>query len=435
MARPLQSTILAYFTVKSDPNAEATHALAITEQCDSVERHLFGQLEINEADDEEDVPAVLHSGPSTSGDTITTESPRKLRRTWSPKQKRMILDCARHLGTKSASKQYGVSPSLVRKWNGIMNHAIQQSLCEAHDGGTGLILPDELEILRDRRAEYSGRNRVPVCVENGIAVRIQHLRSLGIAIDQKRIRSIARGTLCRKIEHPDESQFKASENWARKFIKRNRFRRRRITRSVNPGIDTPEQKNSVRRLYLSRLAWVQKTFNIRPELCFHADETGLQLLPNENYTYEKQGSNDVKVSGYGDKRQITVMLGGSITGTLLRPFVIFSGISPINIGKALDDIDYGSARQPFVWARTNEHWMNIEAVQQWIEHVLVPAAKNEASKLGLPDDSPVLLTWDVYTSHRQKELLAWLHENHANIRIVFVPAKCTLVLHAPLNRP
>ena len=64
---------------------------------------------------------------------------------------------------------------------------------------------------------------------------------------------------------------------------------------------------------------------IPAELIFNWYQTGLNLVPSSNWTMELRGSKRVEVAGLTDKRQITAVLCGTLTGNFLPPQVVYQG--------------------------------------------------------------------------------------------------------------
>lgn len=423
MARLVQKTILPFISIGKQHDSEDISKV-ISQHHQEIRDFVASRIiaEPESVNERKNAPRREMNSPT-----------KKRRRTWGAKMKQEIVALSREIGTNQAARRYGVNPGVLRRWKSELASAVRHAISEAATSGTSFVPSDETDVFHDKRAEFSGRKRVPASVENAIALRIQHLRSVGVVIDGVRLRAIAHSSLESRVFNPEEAQYKASVHWGERFLKRNSICRRRVTRSTNPGIESQKEKNTIRRVYLARLAYIQDLYNIPPELCFHADETGLQLLSSENYSYDIRGTKNVRSTFSSDKRQITVMLAGNVRGTILAPFVIFSDITQENLRRSLQrsGLQYDGVPEnlhPVVWARTDCHWMDVEAAKAWIEKVLLPSARVESSKLGVEETHPVLLTWDVYTSHRSEALLAWVSENHPNVKIVFVPAKCTSFL-------
>ena len=56
---------------------------------------------------------------------------------------------------------------------------------------------------------------------------------------------------------------------------------------------------------------------IPPQLIINWDQTGVNVVPTSQWTWQEQGSSQV-VAGFGDKHQITITVAGTLSGTLLQ---------------------------------------------------------------------------------------------------------------------
>ena len=67
------------------------------------------------------------------------------------------------------------------------------------------------------------------------------------------------------------------------------------------------------------------THSIPSELLINWDRTGSKLVPVSYWTMAEQGCTQVPVVGKEDKREITVVLAVTASGTLLPPQLIYQG--------------------------------------------------------------------------------------------------------------
>ena len=158
------------------------------------------------------------------------------------------------------------------------------------------------------------------------------------------------------------------------------------------------------------------------------DETGVHLLPVSKRTLAARGSRVVPITHSDDKRQITCIVGGDLTGKLLPPQVIY-GPGAKNRLPSVPGVHT-------TWS--DNHWASFTTTTQWLMEVLLPAAMSAKQASGLPDDHPCLLTWDVYSSHRSTEVRQFIADHIPWLRLVYVPANCTdflQVADVSLNTP
>ena len=102
--------------------------------------------------------------------------------------------------------------------------------------------------------------------------------------------------------------------WAYSLLRRMNFVKRKAT--------TAKSKLSVedfarrKKDFLDALVATVEMEEIPPELILNWDQTGIKLVPVSSHTMEKQGSARVEVAGANDKRLITALFCGSLTGFL-----------------------------------------------------------------------------------------------------------------------
>lgn len=64
---------------------------------------------------------------------------------------------------------------------------------------------------------------------------------------------------------------------------------------------------------------------IPADLILNWDQTGVEIMPFNTWTMDKDGSKRVEVAGINDERHITAVLCGSLVGNYLPVQVIYQG--------------------------------------------------------------------------------------------------------------
>lgn len=77
--------------------------------------------------------------------------------------------------------------------------------------------------------------------------------------------------------------------------------------------------------FVKRCASLVHLFQIKPELVVNLDQSGSRLTPSASYTYAQVGSKRATVQTHDDKRQITIVVGSTLSGLLLPLQFIFGG--------------------------------------------------------------------------------------------------------------
>ena len=72
---------------------------------------------------------------------------------------------------------------------------------------------------------------------------------------------------------------------------------------------------------------------IPPQLVINWDHTGIKIVPASNWTMDERGAERVGLTGIDDKRQITGVLGCTLSGDFLPPQVIYSGKTKASLPK------------------------------------------------------------------------------------------------------
>jgi len=130
-----------------------------------------------------------------------------------------------------------------------------------------------------------------------------------------------------------------------------------------------------------RFAYLVKVYNLPPSLV-NIDQRGIHLVPMvRERTWEKRGSKVVGVLGGDDKRSITTCVFSFVDGTLLPFQLILQGTTKSVLPKI-----HGtqiSLNHGFHFTMTNNHWSNLESMQEFVNFILVPYLDNEVQKLNL----------------------------------------------------
>ena len=77
--------------------------------------------------------------------------------------------------------------------------------------------------------------------------------------------------------------------------------------------------------FLGRIKTAVTDHSIPSSLIVYSDETSLKLVPQSEWTMEKEGTKKVAFKGSDDKREVTVMLSITPSGVYLPPQVLYQG--------------------------------------------------------------------------------------------------------------
>lgn len=183
-----------------------------------------------------------------------------------------------------------------------------------------------------------------------------------------------------------------------------------------------------------RIAVQMEINKVHPSLVINFDQTGINLVPTCNKTYEMKGSKTVGIVANDDKRQITAVVASSLSGDLLPLQLIYQGKTKKSVPESTPDTITAGFHLTF----SENHWSNQETMRQYLEFIIVPYVKQKIIEHNLPSDSKVVLVLDVWSVHKSEEFRTYIKKKHGNTNLVFVPANCTSKLQVAdvvLQRP
>ena len=100
---------------------------------------------------------------------------------------------------------------------------------------------------------------------------------------------------------------------------------------------------------------------IPDDLAVNWDQTGIHYVPVSNWKMEKVSAKRVEIVGANDKRQITAVFTGAMSGEFLSPPLIYQGKTP----KCLPPLDNISSDWDITF--TENHWANEATVMRYLE--------------------------------------------------------------------
>ena len=136
---------------------------------------------------------------------------------------------------------------------------------------------------------------------------------------------------------------------------------------------------------------------------------GMHYVPISSWTMAKEGSKRVEICGIDDKRQITAVLGCSMTGECHPSFQYISDW----------DITHSSNR-----------WSKESTMKEYIVKILLPYVTKQREVLQLSSDHRALVIYDKFKGQCTPAILHLLDEN--NIDTMYVPACTNRLQRLPL---
>ena len=143
------------------------------------------------------------------------------------------------------------------------------------------------------------------------------------------------------------------------------FVKRRVSTKAKMSVAKFE---SFKAQFLFDIQVITTMEDIPEDLIINWDQTGIHYVPISNWTYptmEKEGSKRVEIVAADDKRQITAVFGGIMSGDFLLPQLIYQG----KTSKCLPKIEF-----PNNWHVTwsENHWSNQQTMEDYVLKLLLP---------------------------------------------------------------
>ena len=183
----------------------------------------------------------------------------------------------------------------------------------------------------------------------------------------------------------------------------------------------------LKKNFLSDVMTTVEMEDIPAELILNWDQTGIKIVPSNTWTMDHQGSQRVEVAGVNNKRLITTVFCGTLTGDFLSVQVIYKGKTPQC---------YPRYHFPPEWDITHslKHWSNEVTMLQYVENMIVPYVR--ATRSAFTDETPALVTMDNFKGQITSVVTNLLEEN--NIHVCLLPPNTTNLLQPmdlSMNKP
>ena len=216
------------------------------------------------------------------------------------------------------------------------------------------------------------------------------------------------------------------KSWAKYFLRKMNFVKRKATTKSKLVVKNFEE---VRYQFLLDIKAVVEMAEIPYDLIINWDQTGIKYIPVSEWTMEKEGSKRVEIAGINDKRQITAVFAGSLTGDFLPVQLVYKGTTT----KCLPSVSF-----PPKWhiTATHNHWCNEDTMVEYISKIIFPYLQEKKTTLKLPPTYPSLVIFDEFSGQVTDRVLSLLKAN--NIFYVIVPPNCTDTLQpldVSVNKP
>ncbi len=206
---------------------------------------------------------------------------------------------------------------------------------------------------------------------------------------------------------------KLDRGWSQSLMQRMGYVYRKGTHAAR---SVPLNFDELQQDFFTHITNTVKKYKIPDQLIINFDQTSVNIVPVSDWTLEKEGSKQVDITGIDDKRAITALLGGTASGDLIPPQLIYQGTT---------DRCHPSFKFPkeFNITHSETHWSNTETMLEYVDKVLVPYRDRVIEEMDRPLYQRGLAVFDVFKAHQAPEFLQKLKDNH--FEIAFVPGGCT----------
>ena len=160
------------------------------------------------------------------------------------------------------------------------------------------------------------------------------------------------------------SPIEITANWAKSLLYRMKFVKRRGGSTKKMAVTN---FGEVKEQFLLDVAATAYMEEIPYDLIFNWDQTALNIVPGSVWTLEKQGTKRVEIAGTDDKRQVTAVICGTVSGKFLPFQVIYTGTTPKCLPKNGNNV-------PKDWhlTMTHNHWSNEEKMKEYLQLIIIP---------------------------------------------------------------
>lgn len=221
-------------------------------------------------------------------------------------------------------------------------------------------------------------------LDKKVQLYLKNVRQGGGIVSSRIAMAAARGLLLSYDKHrlaEFGGPVQLNRHWAYSLLKRMNFVKRKATTAKSK--QTESDFEAVKKTFLEEVVTTVTMEEIPPELILNWDQTGIKIVPSSTWTMDQRGSRRVEMTGLDDKRQITAVFCGTLTGDFLPVQLIYKGKT---------SRCHPKFKFPSGWHVTHspKHWSNEETMIQYIELIILPYLR----AMRKTEDAPALVIMD-----------------------------------------
>ena len=351
-------------------------------------------------------------------------------------KKYLILTPAQRFEVGKRAAEHGVTASLryfakkypnlplketsVRRLKNLYQAEMKERVTEAIAASTSssaIAIPCAASDVQELPRMKTGRPLLlPEKLDDQVQEYIKELRKCGASVSTAVVVATARGIIMNKdanLLYSNGGGIKLTDDWAKSLLSRMGYVKRKACSKAKVNVEHFEK---LKKDFLRDIKSLVTMDEIPPDLIINFDQTGINYVPISSWTMEKEGTKRVEVVAKDDKRQMTAVFAGSLSGDFLPPQLIYEG----KTNRCLPCFQF-----PATWniTHTANHWSNEETMKEYIEVVILPYVNKKKEDLQLPDEQSALLIFDNFKAQCTSSILTLL-DNHS-INVALIPANCT----------
>ena len=304
---------------------------------------------------------------------------------------------------KYIAEKYKIGKSMVWKWKKQKNELSAEA--EKLQTKRSRMGTDSASTARTRRLLRKYRSKLYPLAEQTIVSEFRKQRAVGMKVSGRWFKIKMKKAVREFYGNEAADKFKGSNNWLRRFVKRNGIAIRRRTNKQKIGNSSKlpiiqsfhrqlrKDLNSKRRRE-GLVEFDQKWGRWPPNRRYNVDQVPCPFVINQDQTYEERGSTSVWISQPGsglDKRQCTLQLCiQPQEPQKIPPAVIFRGkgnVSPIEKAAYHKNVHV-------YWQ--NNAWMDGVVAMDWIRNTFAPNVDKAVENVLFLDNLNCQVTGDFY---------------------------------------
>ena len=318
------------------------------------------------------------------------------RQSYTTSEKLKIIKFAEEHGNRAAQREFGIAESNVRLWCKSKENLQKMPRLQRADRGRKAAWP---RLEQDLMAWITEKRN------NGLAILPAMVRLKALEMSKDAKYEITAG------------QFKASNHWCQRFMKRNGLSlRQKTTLAQRLPSDYEEKIVQFQRFIIKQ----RRAHSYSLHLMANMDESPIQFDMPSTRTVSKTGEKTVKIRTTGnEKNRLTVVLTCAGDGSKLKPLVIFKRKTMPKIAN----------KHGVVVAVQEKGWMDENIMKLWIEKVW-------RSRIGGLGRRRSLLVLDSFEAHKTEQVKRSFKNENTDLAVI--PGGLTSVLQpldVSLNKP